>query len=200
MGGRGRIEYDRKCKMCEEEVEDIVHFTVKCEKLEGKRNYNLINKNLIDPEERMRTVLFRNEKRQEVGRMIRDMWILRSELLKEIGKKKIKETDDTKKAEKKNENQIITQQQEEKNKKIVDIKVKKDHEVKQLKTIKTKDKEENKKQKRPVERVRDHEVRTTRASNEIEKLKAIKEGKKKDNKMNIHVRVIKDQDIRQMNI
>ena len=50
-----------------------------------------------------------------------------------------------------------------------------------------------------MERVRDHEVRTTRASNEIEKLKAIKEGKKKDNKMNIHVRVIKDQDIRQMN-
>merc|ERR1711909_158543 len=147
--GRGRIEYDRKCKICGEEVEDIVHFTVKCEKLEGKRNYDLINKNLIDPEERMRTVLFRNEKRQEVGRMIRDMWILRSELLKEIGKKKIKETDDTKKAEKKNENQIITQQQEEKNKKIVDVKVEKDHEVKQLKTIKTKDKEENKKQKRP---------------------------------------------------
>ena len=195
--GRGKIEYDRKCKMCEEEVEDIVHFTVKCEKLEGKRNYDLINKNLIDPEERMRTVLFRNEKRQEVGRMIRDMWVLRSELLREIGKKKKKETNNTKRAEKKNEDQVIIQKQEGKNKKNVDVKVVKDHEVRQMKNIKE-EKEENKRQKIPVEMVRGHEVKIMKESREVKKLKAIKEESKGKNKKNVYVKVVKDQEVRQM--
>merc|ERR1712179_712817 len=80
--GRGKVNYNKKCKLCDEE-EDIVHFTVRCEKLEQKRNYNLLDKEIVDPEERMRVLLFRNEDRQEIGRMIKDMWDMRGQLLKE---------------------------------------------------------------------------------------------------------------------
>jgi len=81
--GRGKMNYDKKCKLCETEEEDIVHFTIKCEKLEDKRNYDLINKKLSDPEERMRALLFRNENHQEVGRMIKALWDLRGKMLKD---------------------------------------------------------------------------------------------------------------------
>merc|ERR1712179_771878 len=81
--GRGKVNYNKTCKLCEEEEEDIIHFTIKCEKLEQKRNYNLIDKKIDDPEERMRVLLFRNENRQEVSRMIKGMWDTRGLLLKE---------------------------------------------------------------------------------------------------------------------
>ena len=35
--GRGNQGYDAKCKLCQEEIEDIVHFTMKCKKIEQKR-------------------------------------------------------------------------------------------------------------------------------------------------------------------
>merc|ERR1712055_303085 len=105
--GRGKVNYDKKCKLCEKEEEDIVHFTVNCEKLEGKRNYDLINKELTDPEERMRTLLFRNENKQEVGRMIRDMWEMRSKILKDgvnrIAKKNTHNTKQDEKEKKRNQ-------------------------------------------------------------------------------------------------
>ena len=44
--GRGKQDFDTKCKLCQEETEDIVHFTVKCKKLENKRNYSIIDGNL----------------------------------------------------------------------------------------------------------------------------------------------------------
>merc|ERR1711909_213930 len=51
--------------------------------IEDKRNYDLINKKLRDPEERMRALLFRNENHQEVGRMIKALWDLRDKMLKD---------------------------------------------------------------------------------------------------------------------
>ena len=41
--GRGNQGYDTKCKLCQEEIEDIVHFTIKCKKLENKRDYSIID-------------------------------------------------------------------------------------------------------------------------------------------------------------
>merc|ERR1712179_383414 len=98
--GRGKTNYDKRCKLCEKEEEDIVHFTIKCEKLEDKRNYDLINKKLIDPEERMRALLFRNENHQEVGRMIKALWDLRGKMLKDK-KTTIKKPQEKKKKKKK---------------------------------------------------------------------------------------------------
>ena len=48
----------------------MVHFIVKCEKLEEARSGSLLDRGIRDPEEMMRKLLFREERGQEVGRMI----------------------------------------------------------------------------------------------------------------------------------
>ena len=62
---------DSTCKLCGEEVEDIVHFLIKCEKLEEKREYRIIDGTTQDPVEKLRRLLFENKKYQETGRMIK---------------------------------------------------------------------------------------------------------------------------------
>ena len=84
--GRGIEGYNKICKLCEEEEEDLVHFVSKCKKLETIRDYNLLDKNTSDPEERMRKLLYRDERSWEVGKMIKDLWDLRRELLKKLEK------------------------------------------------------------------------------------------------------------------
>merc|ERR1712179_486654 len=79
--GRGIVGYDKTCKMCKEAEENIVHFLMDCGKLEAHRNYDLIDKDILNPEERMRTLLFRNNRYQETGEMIKNLWIKRRHLL-----------------------------------------------------------------------------------------------------------------------
>ena len=85
--GRGRVNYNKSCKLCGEEDEDLVHFISKCKSLEQKRDYSLLDREIKDPEERMRTLLFRDERRQSIGRLIKNLWDLRRQLLKEIEKR-----------------------------------------------------------------------------------------------------------------
>ena len=87
--GRGNKNYNTTCKLCGEENEDIVHFTVKCSKLEQKRDPALVNKEIVNPVNRMKELLFRNNQHLEVSQMIRNMWILRRTLLKEIKDKNL---------------------------------------------------------------------------------------------------------------
>ena len=82
--GRGIQDYVATCKLCGKEVEDIVHFTIKCEKLESKRDYGLIDPNVQNPEEKLRKLLFENGKHQEIGRMIRNLWMLRKSIRDDI--------------------------------------------------------------------------------------------------------------------
>ena len=82
--GKSYKDYDTTCKLCGEEEEDIVHFTVKCKMLEKKRNDKVINKDIVDPEERMKDFLFRNKDYAEVRKVIRDIWVLRNQKLKEL--------------------------------------------------------------------------------------------------------------------
>ena len=60
----------------------MTHFIVKCNKLESKKEDNILNKNIKDPEERMRTLLFRNKDHLSVGKMLRNLWDLRNELIR----------------------------------------------------------------------------------------------------------------------
>ena len=60
--------------------------------MEKIRDYSLLDKDIEDLEERMRTLLFRNERRGDVGRMIKNLWDLRKQLLDEIEEKKKKDT------------------------------------------------------------------------------------------------------------
>ena len=80
--GRGIEGYNKICKLCEEEEEDLVHFVSKCRKLETVRDYNLLDRNISDPEERMRKLLYRDERSWKIGKLIKDLWDLRRELLK----------------------------------------------------------------------------------------------------------------------
>ena len=80
--GRGNLNYNTKCKLCELAEENIVHFTVECIALEGRRNYNLIDRNIKDPKKRMIKLLFNQGNYQEVGKMIRSLWLRRKAILK----------------------------------------------------------------------------------------------------------------------
>merc|ERR1712055_12237 len=54
-----------------------------CEKLEEARNTDLLDRGIGNPEEAMRKLLFREERKQEVGKMIRNLWESRKKQLKE---------------------------------------------------------------------------------------------------------------------
>ena len=56
----------------------------KMPKLEGKRDYNLINKKIKNPEKRLVELLFKQNKHQETGHMIRTLWNERLKILKSI--------------------------------------------------------------------------------------------------------------------
>ena len=81
------IGYDKTCKICKECNEDIVHFIIDCKKLEKFRNYDLIDKNLQSSEERIRKLLFRDNRFQEIGKIIKNLWTEREKIL-ETNKKK----------------------------------------------------------------------------------------------------------------
>ena len=61
----------------------MVHFIIKCKSLEIKRNYNLINKETVEHEERMRELLYRNKNHSEVGKMIKNLWDMRKNILEQ---------------------------------------------------------------------------------------------------------------------
>ena len=62
----------------------MVHFITKCKNLEIKRDYNIIDKDIKNPEEKMRKLLYRNKNYQEVGRLIKNLWTLRKELINDL--------------------------------------------------------------------------------------------------------------------
>ena len=75
--GRGNRHYNKECKLCRQGDEDLVHFVIECKALEGKRDYNLIDRREEDPKQRLIKVLFTQEDHQGVGKMIRGLWFRR---------------------------------------------------------------------------------------------------------------------------
>ena len=80
--GRGNMYHDKICKLCSLGEEDLVHFIMECPILEGKRDYSIIDKNIVDPRQRMIVLLFKQRKYQEVGEMIKNLWNRRKAILK----------------------------------------------------------------------------------------------------------------------
>ena len=80
--GRGNVYHNRTCKLCGQEEEDIVHFIVKCKALETKRRYDLLDRSIENPEERMVKLLFKQQDFQGAGRMIKELWFKRKDILK----------------------------------------------------------------------------------------------------------------------
>merc|ERR1711867_138839 len=82
--GRSNEKHNRNCKLCNREMEDMTHFLIKCPKLEDKRDYSLIDKKIEDPEKRLVELLFKLNKHQETGHIIRTLWNERLKILKSI--------------------------------------------------------------------------------------------------------------------
>merc|ERR1711913_180288 len=85
--GRGKRWYDRTCKLCKNTEENIVHFLMDCPALEDLRDYNIIERNEKNSEGKMIELLFFNGRFQEVGKLIRKLWLRRRRLLATINKK-----------------------------------------------------------------------------------------------------------------
>ena len=81
--GRGNEKYDKTCKLCGEEEENLLHFIIKCPSLENKRNYKIIDNRTTDLEQRLIDVLYKQENHRGIGWMIRDMWLKRKDILKD---------------------------------------------------------------------------------------------------------------------
>ena len=80
---RGNRFHNATCKLCNYEEEDLVHFVIKCPKLEDKRNSEIINNNIANPEERLIHSLFKQKKYQETGKMLKSMWYKRKYILEQ---------------------------------------------------------------------------------------------------------------------
>ena len=89
--GRGKAYYNKICKLCGQEEEDLIHFMLKCPYLEKRRDYDIIDKSVVEPKERLIKCLFRQNEYQKTGKMIKEMWGIRRNKL-EYEKKNKKAT------------------------------------------------------------------------------------------------------------
>ena len=69
---------------------------IECPALERRRNYNILDNNIQVPENRLIQCLFRQNRFQETGKMVKEMWYTRRNILKyeEDTKKKVKSKDE----------------------------------------------------------------------------------------------------------
>ena len=79
--GRGKQNYNQTCKVCGLE-EDLLHFIMKCPKLEKRRNQIILDNGIEEPEEKLIHFLYEQKNHQEKGEMIKNMWYARRSILK----------------------------------------------------------------------------------------------------------------------
>ena len=94
--GRGNRFHNKTCKLCKQEDEDLLHFMIKCPCLERKRNYEILDKEIKEPRKRLIHCLCKQRKYQETGRMIKEMWYTRRNMIKyeKENKKKVRDIDE----------------------------------------------------------------------------------------------------------
>merc|ERR1712033_161466 len=80
--GRGKQNYNQTCKVCGLEDEDLLHFMMKCPKLEKRRNQIILDNGIEEPEEKLIHFLYEQKNHQKKGKMIKDMWYARRSILK----------------------------------------------------------------------------------------------------------------------
>ena len=80
--GRGKKFYNKTCKLCKQGEEDLLHFLIECPSLERKRNYEILDRRIQIPKDRLIQCLFRQKRFQETGKMVKEMWYARRNMLK----------------------------------------------------------------------------------------------------------------------
>ena len=80
--GRGIRGYNKRCKLCGLEEEDLLHFLMICPNLEKTRKrHKIIDNNIRDPKNRMLELLFTQNEHQKVGSLIRHLWNKRKQIM-----------------------------------------------------------------------------------------------------------------------
>ena len=79
--GRGNRFHNTTCKLCKRGDEDLLHFVIECPRLEDKRNYEIIDKNIANLGKRLIHCLFKQKKYQETGKMLKSMWYKRKYII-----------------------------------------------------------------------------------------------------------------------
>ena len=81
--GRGSENYDKTCKLCRIENEDLEHFLIKCPVLQGKRDPGIIKTNTNQTSEQQTAhILFEEKQFARTARMIKSMWDYRKDMLR----------------------------------------------------------------------------------------------------------------------
>ena len=60
----------------------MLHFLIECPALERRRNYEILDRRIQVPEDRLIQCLFRQKRFQETGKMVKEMWYTRRNMLK----------------------------------------------------------------------------------------------------------------------
>ena len=75
--------HDTTCKLCGQVEEDLLHFIIKCPRLNQKRNRRLMNRwRNRDKNRQLVDLLFNEKDFKEVSQMLRAMWLHRKDLLR----------------------------------------------------------------------------------------------------------------------
>ena len=83
---KGEIKRFTGCLICGAEYEDLRHFLLNCEKLEGDRDRKMIEElRGRDDKETLCNLLFRGGRMGEVGEMIQKMWGTRKYWMNRLG-------------------------------------------------------------------------------------------------------------------
>ena len=81
-----RTERDTRCRLCEEEYENLEHFLIHCKKLEEERNPRIMKKNKGNNDENtVGNILFDIESKdlEDTKKMLSRMWNKRKKLERE---------------------------------------------------------------------------------------------------------------------
>ena len=81
--GRRNRNYDKTCKLCSQEEENLKHFLVVCPRLQSKRDPTIMDQwNNLDTRTQTASILFKEKDYNRTGATIRKMWLYRKDLLK----------------------------------------------------------------------------------------------------------------------
>ena len=97
---RHRENKNTKCDLCGKEDETTIHFILECEKLEDKRNKELIRKyTQTEKEDTLAKILFSKDDTEEIKYMLENLWRKQTRIKRNIEEKE-KENIETRKIRK----------------------------------------------------------------------------------------------------
>ena len=81
--GRGIENYNKTCKLCKLEDENLEYFLIKCPVLQRKRDPIIISTNTnLTPEQQTAHILFKEKQYEKTAKMIKNMWDYRKDVLR----------------------------------------------------------------------------------------------------------------------